>query len=365
MQEAKEGDEFVLTAKIDGSPPPKAIWLLEGEEIKADGERVIITEEESEDGMGVVTTLRITKVNDEDNGKFTLLAKNTAGEARADCLLDVIGKPKPPRVVKELEPKEVTIPGKKDLKLQCKISGYPAPAIKWFRDGNEIKVRKGGPGLAGRERRCDASHREVPDDGRRRLLGQGRQRGRRGRNVLHRHGDETNGGAKVLGVAAVDQGRRGVAHQAGGQGRRPPDGDDKVAQGRARVGSRRREGPELLQPRGWLLRARLQHHRGGRQGHLHGHRLQRRGTARSNANVAIKSRVKGGRREVGALLRSTPGRRRRRRGAEAEDHDAGQGQPYPGVLLDKGRGSHQQRKGPPVQRRRTGECRFFFVRSPR
>ena len=27
MQERKEGQEFVLTAKLDGSPPPKGIWL--------------------------------------------------------------------------------------------------------------------------------------------------------------------------------------------------------------------------------------------------------------------------------------------------------------------------------------------------
>ena len=75
MQERKEGQELVLTAKFDGSPPPTAVWLLEGEEIKADGERIIITEEESEDGKGMVTTLRITKVADEDNGKYTLLIK--------------------------------------------------------------------------------------------------------------------------------------------------------------------------------------------------------------------------------------------------------------------------------------------------
>lgn len=143
MQERKEGQEFVLTAKIDGSPPPTAIWLLEGEEVKADGERIIITEEESDDGLGIITTLRITKVGDEDNGKYTLLVKNTAGEAKAESMLDVMGKPKPPKVIKEIEPKELTIPGKKDIRLQCKISGFPAPTIKWFRDGNEIKVRKG------------------------------------------------------------------------------------------------------------------------------------------------------------------------------------------------------------------------------
>ena len=107
MQEVKEGAEFVLSAKIDGSPPPTAIWLLEGEEIKADGERIIITEEESEDGLGIITTLRITKAKDEDNGKYTLLVKNTAGEAKAESMVDVMGKPKPPRVVKEIEPKEV------------------------------------------------------------------------------------------------------------------------------------------------------------------------------------------------------------------------------------------------------------------
>ena len=140
MQERKEGAELVLTAKIDGSPPPTAIWLLEGEEVKADGERVIITEEEADDGVGIVTTLRITKVSDEDNGKYTLLVQNTAGECKADTMLDVLGKPKPPRIIKEIEPAELTIPGKKDLRLTCKISGFPAPTIKWFRDGNEIKV---------------------------------------------------------------------------------------------------------------------------------------------------------------------------------------------------------------------------------
>ena len=143
MQERKEGAEFVLTAKLDGSPPPTAIWLLEGEPIVADGERVIITEEESEDGTGMVTTLRITNVGDEHNGKYTLLVKNTAGEEKRDTMLDVMGKPKPPKVVKEIEPKELTIPGKKKLQLSCKISGFPAPTIKWYRDGNEIKVRKG------------------------------------------------------------------------------------------------------------------------------------------------------------------------------------------------------------------------------
>merc|ERR1719322_1901947 len=143
MQEAKENAEFVLTAKIDGSPPPTAVWLLEGEEIKADGERVIITEEESDDGNGIICTLKITKVGDQDNGRFCLLVKNTAGEAKLETMLDVVGKPKPPRVVSEIDPKEVTIPGKKDLRLKAKISGFPAPTICWLRDGNEIKVRKG------------------------------------------------------------------------------------------------------------------------------------------------------------------------------------------------------------------------------
>ena len=99
MQECKEGAEFILTAKIDGSPPPTAVWLLEGEEIKADGERVIITQEEADDGSGVICTLKITKTSDEDNGKYTLLVKNTAGEARLETMLDVMGKPKAPKVI--------------------------------------------------------------------------------------------------------------------------------------------------------------------------------------------------------------------------------------------------------------------------
>jgi len=61
------------------------------------GERIIITEEEADDGDGVITTLRIVGCKDEDRGKYTLLVKNAAGEAKAESLLDVSGKPKPPR----------------------------------------------------------------------------------------------------------------------------------------------------------------------------------------------------------------------------------------------------------------------------
>jgi serine/threonine protein kinase len=143
MQEVKEGGMFELSAKIDGSPPPTAVWLCEGEEIKADGERVIITQEEAEDGSGIICTLKITKCGDEDNGRYCLLVKNTAGDAKLETMLDVMGKPKPPKVVAEIEPKEITIPGKKDLRLKAKIAGFPMPTITWLRDGNEIKVRKG------------------------------------------------------------------------------------------------------------------------------------------------------------------------------------------------------------------------------
>merc|ERR1719391_1571548 len=143
MQEVKEGGSFELSAKIDGSPPPTAVWLCEGEEIKADGERVIITCEEAEDGNGVICTLKITKCGDEDNGKYTLLVKNTAGEAKVDTMLDVMGKPKPPKVINEIDPKHIVVPGKKDLRIKAKISGFPMPTVSWLRDGNEIKVRKG------------------------------------------------------------------------------------------------------------------------------------------------------------------------------------------------------------------------------
>ena len=76
-------------------------------------------------------------------GKYTLLVKNPAGEAKAESLLDVVGKPTPPKVVKEIEPKDITIPGKSELRLTCRITGFPMPKMKWLRDGNELKVRKG------------------------------------------------------------------------------------------------------------------------------------------------------------------------------------------------------------------------------
>ena len=47
---------------------------------------------------GIITTLRIVAAADEDMGKYTLLVKNSAGETQMDSLLDVMGKPKAPKV---------------------------------------------------------------------------------------------------------------------------------------------------------------------------------------------------------------------------------------------------------------------------
>lgn len=68
-----------------------------GEPVQADGKRIIITEEDAPDGNGIITTLRIKDCASEDQGKYTLLVKNPAGEVKAESLLDIVGKPKPPR----------------------------------------------------------------------------------------------------------------------------------------------------------------------------------------------------------------------------------------------------------------------------
>ena len=101
----------------------------------------------------MLTTLRITKVSDEDNGKYTLLIKNTAGETKADTMLDVMGKPKPPRIIKEIDPPELTLPGKKDLRLQCK-KGHP---VKYY-PANSQKFRQSSWRPDAEIFRIDSSH---------------------------------------------------------------------------------------------------------------------------------------------------------------------------------------------------------------
>ena len=100
----------------------------------------------SKDGLGIVTTLRITKAKDEDNGKYTLLVKNTAGEAKAESMVDVMGKPKPPRVVKEIEPKQVIfLDGLKSGKMEVPVgnkNGFRFDRTSFQRPKNVCKRRK-------------------------------------------------------------------------------------------------------------------------------------------------------------------------------------------------------------------------------
>ncbi|KAI1702784.1 immunoglobulin domain-containing protein [Ditylenchus destructor] len=98
-----------------------------------------------------------------DAGVFRCEAKNPAGTARTEAPLRVLladESPLPtevaPQFVKELQP--VQAKEGEQAKFECKVSGVPLPAVKWFKDGKEL--HDGDDGV----------HIEVLPDGTNRLI---------------------------------------------------------------------------------------------------------------------------------------------------------------------------------------------------
>lgn len=84
-RQVKEGEAVKLTVRVAGTPAPQVMWYREGSHIVSSPDFEIIQE-------GDIHTLYIPEVFYEDSGKFTVKAKNPAGEAECCAELSVKGK---------------------------------------------------------------------------------------------------------------------------------------------------------------------------------------------------------------------------------------------------------------------------------
>lgn len=80
------------------------------------------------------STLKISDVSKEDRGIYYCIADNGIGQpARRTVIFEVEFPP----VVKAPRPK-VAQAQDYDIELACRVEGYPAPQISWFKDEKEI-----------------------------------------------------------------------------------------------------------------------------------------------------------------------------------------------------------------------------------
>uniref|UniRef100_A0A3Q2DSB0 Striated muscle preferentially expressed protein kinase-like n=1 Tax=Cyprinodon variegatus TaxID=28743 RepID=A0A3Q2DSB0_CYPVA len=157
--EVIEGRNARFDCKVSGTPPPKVLWshfdqpLMESEDIR------IVQE-------GGRHSLIISHVTNDDEGFYTIRARNSHGEAENSAEL-YIQEPRPaissqaklekmPSIPEEPEVPEnelerFTMPDfikplydldvieGKEAVLKCKVAGLPYPTITWFHNGKRIE----------------------------------------------------------------------------------------------------------------------------------------------------------------------------------------------------------------------------------
>ncbi|XP_045930547.1 neural cell adhesion molecule 1b isoform X3 [Micropterus dolomieu] len=114
---ADVGQPATLTCAVDGYPEPMVTWTRNEVVLEA-GEKYSFNEDGSE-----MTLLEVTKL---DEGEYTCIAKNKAGESEQELSLRVFVKPKITYIVNQS-----TSEMEEQVTLTCEASGDPTPTINW------------------------------------------------------------------------------------------------------------------------------------------------------------------------------------------------------------------------------------------
>ena len=130
--EVSEGASAMLEAKVTAYPRPIIRWYR-GKELIEVGERFKFLYEDEES-----YTLVIKNTRKDDQGMYRIEATNDLGSAETSAKLTVNVAPKFKKQMKDQ-----SVMTDECLKLEVEIDGTPAPDVKWFKDGLEIKQTKG------------------------------------------------------------------------------------------------------------------------------------------------------------------------------------------------------------------------------
>ncbi|XP_060806138.1 obscurin isoform X2 [Amyelois transitella] len=132
QKDVDEGEPLELKCKVDGSPMPTAQWFKDGVPIAEHDARVAVSAQA--DGA---LRLAVARAQPADCGAYRLLLSNVHGDCSALCAVAVNPTPRKPSFSQELEDVKAVVG--QPLKLEARVMAFPAPEVKWFKDGLPIR----------------------------------------------------------------------------------------------------------------------------------------------------------------------------------------------------------------------------------
>ncbi|KAJ8872079.1 hypothetical protein PR048_025680 [Dryococelus australis] len=125
----REDDNFILEVKVEGDPKPEIKWLKDGNEMKADGKHVTISED------GHTHTLSVSGVSRRDMGPYSCEAWNDHGWKKDESQVNVRCVPEIQRKMSDQQADE----GDTNVEFTISVDAYPKPVVKWFLNDAEIR----------------------------------------------------------------------------------------------------------------------------------------------------------------------------------------------------------------------------------
>ncbi|NXC61674.1 HMCN1 protein, partial [Aleadryas rufinucha] len=148
-----EKNPISLVCEASGIPLPAITWLKNG---------LPITLNSSVRILSGGRTLRLSPAGSADEGHYTCVVTNAAGEARKDFHLSVLV---PPRIVGENTLEDVKVKEKHGVTLTCEVTGNPVPQVTWLKDGQAL-AEAGDPRMVSSGRSLQISEAQLSDTGR-------------------------------------------------------------------------------------------------------------------------------------------------------------------------------------------------------
>ncbi|KAI6172894.1 EGF-like domain-containing protein [Aphelenchoides besseyi] len=125
------GGRAELECKVNGNPTPTITWLQDGTPIQVDepANQIYLTHNQQK--------LNFVELKKENAGKYSCIAKNSAGEDRRDFELRFLEEPK---IDTSNIPREQMFVRNRTMTLSCPATGKPEPSIVWLRDRHVLGV---------------------------------------------------------------------------------------------------------------------------------------------------------------------------------------------------------------------------------